>query len=76
MNNDMGSPHTTLRWRKSSYSTGDGSGNECVELAPLPDGGRAIRDSKLGENSGILATTPTAWSAFLTEIKTEQLTLP
>ena len=37
-------------WRKSSYSNGGGDGNECVELAILPDGGVAVRDSKQGEN--------------------------
>jgi hypothetical protein len=34
-------------WRKSSYSGGGGiGGGECVEVAPLPDGRVAIRDSK------------------------------
>ena len=33
-----------LNWVKSSYSTAT-SGN-CVEVAVLPDGGRAVRDSK------------------------------
>ena len=33
-----------LNWVKSSYSTAT-SGN-CVEIAALPDGGRAVRDSK------------------------------
>lgn len=32
-----------LIWRKSSHS---GSGDQCVEIAVLPGGGRAIRDSK------------------------------
>jgi hypothetical protein len=31
-------------WRKSSYS--GGNGGNCVEVAVLPDGGRAVRDSK------------------------------
>jgi Domain of unknown function (DUF397) len=33
-----------LSWVKSSYSTAT-SGN-CVEIAVLPEGGRAVRDSK------------------------------
>ncbi|ROO89542.1 uncharacterized protein DUF397 [Actinocorallia herbida] len=32
-----------LIWRKSSYS---GSGDQCVEVAALPGGACAIRDSK------------------------------
>ncbi|GAA3229773.1 DUF397 domain-containing protein [Actinocorallia longicatena] len=32
-----------LTWRKSTHS---GSGDQCVEVAALPEGGRAIRDSK------------------------------
>ncbi|MFD4260873.1 DUF397 domain-containing protein [Streptomyces sp. NPDC058534] len=32
-----------LEWVKSSYS---GNNGNCVEVARLPDGGRAVRDSK------------------------------
>ncbi len=32
-----------MLWRKSSYSSNEG---ECVEVASLPDGARAVRDSK------------------------------
>lgn len=32
-----------LPWRKSSYSADNGT---CVELAPMPDGRVALRDSK------------------------------
>jgi hypothetical protein len=32
-----------LIWRTSSYSTGAG---QCVQVAELSDGGRAVRDSK------------------------------
>lgn len=34
---------TTLSWRKSSFTANNG---ECFELAPLPQGGVAVRDSK------------------------------
>ncbi|MFC8008954.1 DUF397 domain-containing protein [Streptomyces cinereoruber] len=48
-------------WRKSSYSNGQA---ECVETAVLPDGGRAVRDSK--DKSGpILRFTPGEWRAFI-----------
>ncbi|WUH94134.1 DUF397 domain-containing protein [Streptomyces sp. NBC_00433] len=33
----------TLEWVKSSYS---GNNGDCVEVAALPDGSRALRDSK------------------------------
>ncbi|MEV6980397.1 DUF397 domain-containing protein [Sphaerisporangium sp. NPDC051017] len=32
-----------VRWRKSAYSNPSGN---CVELAPLPDGGVAVRNSR------------------------------
>ncbi|GAB3504437.1 DUF397 domain-containing protein [Amycolatopsis cihanbeyliensis] len=64
MNEGMGGSLAALRWRKSSYSTGSGGGNECVELAALPGGGRVIRDSKLGAAGGVLVAGPRAWSAL------------
>lgn len=36
-------PSTSLEWAKSSYS---GNNANCVEVAVLPAGGRALRDSK------------------------------
>jgi len=51
-----------LRWRKSRYSSGQG-GN-CVEIAELPDGGAAVRDSK--DPTGPVLTVPLAqWAAFV-----------
>ncbi len=52
-----------LAWRKSSYS--GGTGGNCVEVAALSDGGRALRDSKLGETSPVLRFTASEWAAFL-----------
>ncbi|MEO3828204.1 DUF397 domain-containing protein [Actinomadura sp. B10D3] len=40
-----------VAWRKSSYSVDD---SHCVELAPLPHGTVAVRDSKAPEH-GTLA---------------------
>ncbi len=54
-----------LIWIKSSYSGGGGS--ECVEVAHLPDGGRAVRDSK--DPGPILRFTSTEWRAFLKAVK-------
>jgi hypothetical protein len=52
----------TLVWRKSSYS--GGTGGNCVEVAVLPDGGRALRDSK--DPAGpVLRFTSAEWSAFV-----------
>ena len=47
-----------LAWKKSSYSSG--SGGNCVEVAALPNGGRAIRDSK-NPAGGMLLLTPAEW---------------
>jgi hypothetical protein len=55
-----------LRWRKSSHS--NGNGGACVEVADLPDGGRAVRDSK--DRSGpILAFTAAEWAAFVAGVR-------
>ncbi|MCF3963838.1 DUF397 domain-containing protein [Streptomyces fuscigenes] len=51
----------SLRWFKSSYSSGEGG--ECVEIAPAPAAVH-IRDSKTPA-PGILTVRPAAWSAFL-----------
>ncbi|MEW2354532.1 DUF397 domain-containing protein [Spirillospora sp. NPDC029432] len=57
---------TRARWRKSSYS---GSGNQCVEVAALAGGRRAVRDSK--DPSGpALRFTPDQWRALLEGIRT------
>jgi hypothetical protein len=55
---------TELKWRKSSRS----NVGACVEVAPLPDGGRAVRDSK-DQAGPILVFTPAEWSAFVAGVK-------
>lgn len=55
-----------LTWRTSSYSSGQG-GN-CVEIANLPDGRRAVRDSK-NPAGAVLWFTTVAWSTFTTGIR-------
>lgn len=51
---------STLDWRKASASGANG----CVELAPLPDGGVAVRDSK-DQVGPVLSFTRHEWVAFL-----------
>ncbi len=50
----------SLSWRKASTSTSNGN---CVELAPLPGGGVAVRDSKDADGPH-LRFTAAEWSAF------------
>lgn len=58
-----------VHWFKSSYSSGDA---ECVELAAVP-GGRLIRDSKLGDDSPVLAVDTGTWSTFLGAVKSSRI---
>jgi hypothetical protein len=53
-------------WRKSSRS--NGNGGACVEVADLPDGSRAVRDSK-DQGGPTLLFTPAEWRAFVEGVK-------
>ncbi|MEV7965443.1 DUF397 domain-containing protein [Sphaerisporangium sp. NPDC088356] len=57
------------RWRKSAHSGSDGS--NCVEVAHLHGGRRAVRDSK-DRNGPALVVTPEEWTTFLTHVKTDR----
>ncbi|MFJ9629005.1 DUF397 domain-containing protein [Streptomyces sp. NPDC101175] len=49
-------------------SSASGQQDNCVEVAPLSDGGRAVRDSK-DKTGPILQFTPTKWAAFVVGVK-------
>ncbi|TDC21150.1 DUF397 domain-containing protein [Streptomyces sp. 8K308] len=51
---------SNAEWHKSPFST---AGEQCVEIADLPGGGVAIRDSKHPEREA-LRYTAEEWSAF------------
>lgn len=51
----------SLAWRPSSLSK---SAGECVETAPIPGCGVAIRDSK-DPDDGTLTCTHAEWTAFV-----------
>lgn len=55
---------STAAWRKASASGGEGN---CVEVADLPGGGKAVRDSKRPEAQP-LRYTASEWAAFRTGV--------
>ncbi|MEU5103192.1 DUF397 domain-containing protein [Streptomyces sp. NPDC021354] len=50
----------TLSWQKSSFTANNG---QCFELAALPEGGIAVRDSK-NPSGPHLCFTSGEWKAF------------
>ncbi|MGH4012829.1 MAG: DUF397 domain-containing protein [Pseudonocardiaceae bacterium] len=56
---------STARWRKSSHSAGE---QECVEVADLNGGHRAVRDSKHPTGPALIVT-PAEWAAFTAGIR-------
>ena len=63
------------RWRKSSFSGGHDYGNGCVEVAFLPDGGVAIRDTK-DRSLAPHVYTATEWHAFLAGVRAGEFDRP
>jgi hypothetical protein len=56
------------QWRKSSYSTGNADTENCLEVAMLPGGSVAVRDTK--DRSQPAQRYPAAsWSALLALVK-------
>jgi hypothetical protein len=56
-----------IAWRKSSFSEGN-SGGGCVEVAALPGGEVAVRDTKDRSRTPHRHTAP-AWRAFLSAVR-------
>ncbi|MEV0095279.1 DUF397 domain-containing protein [Streptomyces sp. NPDC050738] len=56
-------------WRKATASAGE---NNCVEVAELSGGARAVRDSKNPDREPLLFTT-SEWTAFRTVVIAEEL---
>jgi hypothetical protein len=52
-------------WRTSSFS---GANGDCVEIAALPDGSRAVRDTKDRSRPAVLFTAD-EWRAFVAGVK-------
>lgn len=57
---------TGVVWRKASYS--NTQGGNCVEVADLADGGRAVRDSKNPSGPSLIFTA-SEWAAFIAGAK-------
>jgi hypothetical protein len=68
MIDEIGSQNEALRWRKSSYSTGDGDGGECVEVARPHVASVGLRDSKSPE-AGHLRVPAASFDTLMATIK-------
>lgn len=66
---------TGAHWRKSSFSGSGGSGGGCVEVAFLPDGRVAVRDSK-DRSLTPHAYTPPQWANFLAAVRVGEFDTP
>ncbi|GII80988.1 hypothetical protein Sru01_59700 [Sphaerisporangium rufum] len=57
---------STAKWRKSSWSSGDGG--QCVEVAGNLPGVIAVRDSK-NPGGPALVVSPAEWRAFVQAVR-------
>lgn len=60
---------SSATWRKSTRSNGQAN---CVEVADLDGGDRAVRDSKNPTGPALLVTR-TQWATFTTAVRTGDL---
>lgn len=56
---------SSIAWRRSSWC----STQSCVEVADLPDGGVAVRDSKLPADAAVLVFGTDEWNSFISGVK-------
>ncbi|MFI0213637.1 DUF397 domain-containing protein [Streptomyces lydicus] len=63
---------STARWRKSTYS--DGNGGNCVEVSDNFPGVVPVRDSKAGAGGPVIGVSASAWSAFIGAVKNARFT--
>ncbi|MGV9344225.1 DUF397 domain-containing protein [Streptomyces spiralis] len=61
---------THARWRKSTYS--DGNGGDCVEVADGVPGVVPVRDSKVPDGA-VLVVRAGAWAEFVGAVRTAGL---
>jgi hypothetical protein len=64
-----------LPWRTSSFSGSGGASSGCVEMAPLPDGGIAVRDTK-DRSRAPHRHSATVWRAFLAGVRAGEFNRP
>lgn len=57
-----------LAWRKSSFSGASGDDDACVEVAPVPDGRVAVRNSKRPE-ADVVFFTRAEMAAYVSGVK-------
>lgn len=57
----------STRWRKSSYS--GGQGGNCVEVADRPEGSRVLVRDTQDRIGPVLRFTPVAWRRFTDQLK-------
>jgi len=57
-----------VTWIKSSYS--GPTGGNCVETAALPDGGVAVRDSRVPAGPALVFSA-VAWGAFVGAVRSD-----
>ena len=63
--NDSNYTAEGLAWRRSTWC----STQSCVEVADLPDGGVAVRDSKSPESGVALIFNAGEWMSFVSGVK-------